>query len=108
MKLKELRGKWECDGILNDNIKYKATLEVPRIDPCSDKPELYVLFTKKQGVPFNGQNGSTGQTMEDFHRVMHYFKIGDDWSASVDVDWTQDINRCLEAINVAMAEFVPA
>ena len=95
MTLKELRERWEsCPG----RGPHKVSLEVPRTDPSQ---ELYVVFTDRGEIDDYGRG-------EARHRLLHYFLIGDNWTVSVDVDWTKDIYECLRVVSGAMVDLVPA
>ena len=74
-ELQDLRATWE-------NPKYfSQILTIPRTDP---EPELYVIL--KDGV-------------KNKYTLIHYYKIGDNWAHSVDVNATEDIFECLDNLD---------
>jgi hypothetical protein len=78
--LNDLREQWEMES--------EVILEVPRTAP---EPELYVITKSDVSGEF---------------RLSHYFMISDEWQISIDVDFTEDIIKCLKDIKDNMSDVI--
>jgi hypothetical protein len=92
MKLIDLRKTWEPQ--LKGNAAYSAVLEVARTD--GDYATVFVVLA--HGQPYGDRT----------YRLMRYFPAGGGaWQVSVDVDWNDSIDPCLDEISMAFAESIP-
>jgi hypothetical protein len=94
--LAQIRNAWE-KGTKNNPVE--PILVLPHIS--DGYFVLYVILRKGDHYEFEAGH------IDYEYRLNRYFKIGESWEVSVDVDWTENLEDTFARLNVDFGKLMP-